>query len=178
MKKKRKKESAFLLSFLDILSNTLAAVFILTMVSMEPAPSGVSSGGLYYIQVNRDNEAVDSAIVIGTKFDNNSEYLHEPKEYLEGDVRLLVTERSAKLLFLTDPDLSKVEDMFCYLADPDFSVSGECVTVMIKTPDSDVIKNIWLDADNEYRSHFFKDGKLNGQAFSDCNDIITKPSVQ
>lgn len=172
--KKGPKKTSFILSFLDVLSNALAAVFILTMVRLQPDSPGLSAGGLYYVQVSRDNPVTsDSTLMLATKFRDSDTYSHEPKEYLKKHTRMIITENYAKNIFLKEPELRDFEDVFCYLTDPDFSLAGECITIQIKLPNVNMTKTVWLDKNNEFRVHFIKDGRIQNEAFYDCYAVYS-----
>ncbi|MCG8331950.1 MAG: hypothetical protein MI974_29960 [Chitinophagales bacterium] len=170
--RKRAKRTSFILSFLDVLSNALAAVFILAMVKLQPDVPGTFTGGLYYIQVDREIPSLaDSSLMLATKFGGIDEFAHEPEEYLLRDTRLIITSSYAKQIFLKEPKLNEFEDVFCYLQDPDFSRKGACISVQIKLPNIDVKKTIWLDENNEFRTHFIQNGRIQNEAFTDCLPI-------
>jgi hypothetical protein len=142
---------------------------------MEPSESGINTGGLYYIQVNREHPTlVDSTIMMATLFTRMDSHAHEPKEYLAKNTRLIITEEYAKQVFLREPVLRDFQDVFCYLQDPDFSLSGECITVQIRLPDISFEKTIWLDQSNEFRVNFITNGRISYEVFVDCyaGDVV------
>jgi hypothetical protein len=169
------KKSTFLLSFLDVLSNALAAVFILAMVRLQPAPPGLSSGELYYIKATGESSAIDSTLMIAIKLKTTEKMLHEQKDYLRSDSRLIVTERWSKVLFLKEPKQQNFEEVICYLSDPNFSknMGEECVVIQIKLPNRKIEKTFSLNKENDYRTHIYINGKLNEETFIDCNSIVS-----
>ena len=157
---KKKSAASALISFLDVLCNALAAIFIISMVRLKPHPLGQESEGLYYIQVINITEAkADSSLRIAVKLTkdsltNKSFYL-ESNDYLStNNMRLYNNNSGARLTFLNEIELKEIEKVFIYEANPSFDYADNNQRYFIKirlkdyTPPDDTLT---LNKFNYYR---------------------------
>ena len=148
--KLKRKNPAYTLSFLDVLSNAMAAVLIITMVRMKPNPAGDFPDGLYSIHVEhlrqRDNQNLGLAIKL-----QDGRFLHDPEEMAGQDFRLVKYNHNAvKLLFFGEPDYREIEEIICYVTDP-LPIGVERVRITVKMPDREQVQTENLDSNNEFR---------------------------
>lgn len=169
---KKGKSSTFLLSFLDVLSNALAAVFILAMVRMQPEPPGLSAGELYYIKVVREGKVSDRPIRLAAKFKSNSIIAHDAIGYSKTNARTAGNDKWSRINFLKEPREKDFEEIICYITDPDFSnnLGEECIYLDIKLPNRKIKKSFILNQSNDFRTHIYLKGEFNENSFILCDD--------
>lgn len=161
----KKKHTGVSMAFLDVLSNALAAVLIISLVKMKPDTAGDPIAGTFYIGARSDSRvANDSTLAIGVRFAGDSlGFAHEPNEYFPTIGRLNYSSGSTvRLNFMREPRLSEMEEVYVYALDPDFgNTEGEGIEIEVVLPGTNrTFTNRRLNPENEYRIQIIKQGKL------------------
>ncbi|MEL7252163.1 MAG: hypothetical protein AAFO03_27365 [Bacteroidota bacterium] len=163
MKKKKAKEAGYLLSFLDVLSNSMAAVLILTIVRLQPSTPGAFTPGIYSINaVIVDNNPLkeNSALTFSVKL-IGEDRLHIDADYVDTDFRLFKSPRTAKLKFLREVNLYEIESIICHIDNPNYQFTANTVLIDVNLPGLEKSFNVNLDASNSRRFAIVVDGRLN-----------------
>ena len=130
---KRKSADSALISFLDVLCNALAAIFIISIVRLKPHALGAESEGLYYIQVinvtdanNTTKSKADSslriAVMLTTKDSMSAKpFYRESSDYFRtNNMRLYSNNSGARLTFLDEIESKEIERVIIYETNPSF----------------------------------------------------------
>jgi hypothetical protein len=156
--KKRTRQAGFTLAFLDVLSNAMAAVLILTIIRLQPGPPGEALTGFHFIRILRLDSSGDKPIGVEVKIANKS-YTHEIWERASGPIRIKVAQDVVTVFFLSSSKPSDIQT-YCYIVDPDWKREGECLLIDVNLPDIVFRKNVWLFRENGYRIQILEPGGL------------------
>ena len=154
--KKKGKNAAYTLAFLDVLSNAMAAVLIITMVKMKPNPIGDYSPGLYSITIEHleKREGQNLGLTIKLK---DGQYLHTAEQMSREAFRIIKYDHNAvKLLFFDEPKQDELEEIICYVVDP-IPLENEKVRIIVKLPTTEYVKTEILRADSQYQYNILND---------------------
>ncbi|MEO8148341.1 MAG: hypothetical protein ABI723_11915 [Bacteroidia bacterium] len=163
MKKKRK--TAFTIAFLDVLSNALASVLIITLVKLQPSVLGDPISGGYYIRATSLNPlSQDSSLAIAVKFKDN-QFAHEPSDYFSLGASLNYSNGSSvSLNFLHSPKPNDFEEVIVYSIDPNFNKKeGEVILIEMSLPEIKKFRKDTLNISNEFRTKIIENGKCLNQ---------------
>lgn len=162
MKKVRK--VAFTIAFLDVLSNALVAILIVTLVRIQPKLPGEPKRGTYYISATSTNDVEqDSTIAIATKFVDFEEFAYEPTDYLNTQARLNYSKKmNVRVNFLDKPELKDFEEVIIYGVDPNFrGLENKDLIVELSFPDKEVVREeLKLNKENGYKITIIKNGEI------------------
>ena len=161
--KKKKNNASYTLAFLDVLSNAMAAVLIITMVKMKPYPAGDYYDGLYSITVEHLDQRNMQNIGIAIRQKGKTQFLHESEAIRNQNFRLIkYNHNSAKLLFFGKPRQDEIDEIFCYVVDP-IPIKTENIRIIINFPGpgGGQIREEKLNAKNQYRHTIIKNDEAN-----------------
>lgn len=161
---KKVKKAAFTIAFLDVLSNALVAILIVTLVRMQPELPGEPISGTYYISATSLSDMTqDRTIVIAVKFSDFQEFAHEPTDYLSTRSRLNYSSKmDVRVNFLNEPKLINFDEVIIYGVDPDFNnLKNKKLKIEISLPNRQLIlEEANLNQDNEFKIKIIKNGKM------------------
>lgn len=163
---KKKPRVAFTIAFLDVLSNALAAVLIITLVKLQPTVLGEPVNGNYFIQVSSLNrQQQDSTLAIAIKFKDVRSFVHEPLEYSETTKSILKYSDAGSVIasFRYEPKITDFDEIIIYCINPDFlKKDGESIVVNLVFPQlGERRKQFVLNIQNDFRINIIKYSKLN-----------------
>lgn len=154
---KRSKKVGFTLAFLDVLSNAMAAVLILTLVRLAPNPLGEGNAGYHFVRLSRID--IDSRAVIRLGIEVAPlQTIREDWDHSSQDVRIK-TELHAANAFYINGERNAYFSAFAYLERDMLEDGGECLLLDVNLPNVRFQKNIWLTRENYYALQFLEAGR-------------------
>lgn len=160
-RKKWKNRSSFQIAFLDVLSNSMIALLMVTLIQLQPNPVGAPTPGHYMLSITRLNPNANKGnIRVSVKLKDQAKFLNEAKQLSRSGMRWMSSWRHAKLLFVKQIPLNEIEELICHIDDPDFNQENETFLIQVELKGLSFSDQFILDKTNDRSILIIKDGKL------------------